>query len=169
MKKLLILPTILFPYMVCLCLGYGFVCSFFDTTIAILAIASLVLLVASFVCNIIYFFTTKNITSAQLLKTAFLIKILHIPTYVAIYLLGLMMGLMFFMTSPFILFLVFVDLITLWLSGMISIYSLIRLLKDNSGISKALLIIALICQFVFCADIISLFILRISMKNKTVE
>ncbi len=168
MKKLLLLPTTLFPYTVCLCLGYGFIAqSFSNTTIEILGIFAFVMLVLSFVCNLIYVFATKQNSAKELIKTAFLIKAVHIPTYILIFVLGVLMGLMFFMTFPFILLLIIIDLLTLWISGMISVYSLAKSLKEGGLCSKPLLIVAMVCQFFFCADIISLFVIKIATKNNT--
>jgi len=166
MKKLLLIPTFVFPYMVCLCLGYGFIAqSFSNTIITILGVLTLVTLALSFVCNLIYIFSTKDATAAELLKTAFVVKTVHIPTYILIFILGVIMGLMFYMTFPFIMVLVLVDLLTLWLSGMISIYSIARALKEGGLCSKPLLITAIICQPFFCADIISLFVVQLIAKR----
>ncbi len=170
MKKLLLLPTILFPYTVCLCLGYGFIAqSFSNTTIEILGIFVFVTLVLSFVCNLIYVFTAKENTAKELIKTALLIKAVHIPTYILIFVLGVLMGLMFFMTFPFILLLIIIDLLTLWISGMISVYSLAKSLIEGGLCSKPLLIIAMVCQFFFCADIISLFVIKKAIKRNNTQ
>ena len=166
MKKLLLIPTTIFPYTVCLCLGYGFIAqNFSNTTIKIFGILSLVTLVLSLVCNLIYIFSALRNPAEELLKIAFIIKAVHIPTYILIFVLGVLMGLMFFMTFPFILLLIIIDLLTLWISGMISGYSLAKTLKEGGLCSKALLIIAMVCQFFFCADIISLCVIRIVIKR----
>ena len=115
MKKLLLIPTMLFPYTVCICLGYGFISrNFNDLPITVLAIASLVCLALSLICTTIYLIITKNTDPKKLLKIALLIKLLHIPTYVLIFIFGAMMGIMFFMTLPIILLLILIDLITLF-------------------------------------------------------
>ena len=166
MKKLLVIPTTIFPYTVCLCLGYGFIAqSFSNATIGVLGVFAFVALVLSFICNLIYIFTTKENTAKELIKIAFLIKAVHIPTYILIFVLGVLAGLMFFMTFPFIVFLIFIDLLTLWMSGMISVYSLAKSLKERGFYSKPLLIVAMVCQFFFCADIISLFVIKIAIKR----
>ena len=167
MKKLLLIPITIFPYTVCLCLGYGFIRQgFSNTTFEILGIFALVTLVLSLVCNLIYIFSTLKKPAAELLKTAFIIKAVHIPTYILIFILGVLMGLMFFMTFPFVLLLVLIDLLTLWISGMISVYSISKALKEGELCSKAILIISMICQFFFCADVISMFVIRSVMKKK---
>ena len=169
MKKLLLIPTTIFPYTVCLCLGYGFIAqSFSNTTIEIFGILALVTLALSLVCNFVYIFSTLRKPAEELLKIAFIIKAVHIPTYILIFILCVLMGLMFFMTFPFILFLIFIDLVTLWISGMISVYSIAKSLKESGLCSKSLLIIAMVCQFFFCADIISLFVVRIAITKRKI-
>ena len=70
--------------------------------------------------------------------------------------------LLFFMTFPFIHFLVFIDYVTIILSGMISVFSLIK----NTGKNTFLSVIAILLQFVFCADIMSLFVLNCITKKQ---
>jgi heme/copper-type cytochrome/quinol oxidase subunit 3 len=77
------------------------------------------------------------------------------------------LGFMFFITLPLILFLVIIDLITLWLSSMISVYAYCKVLKENRNHSTSLLIVSLICQFFFCADVISLFVTNIAVTRKS--
>ena len=168
MKKCLLIPTLIFPYIVCLCLGYGFVAqSFSNVTIKVVGILALATLVLSFICNLIYIFASKKEYATDLLKTAFLIKVIHIPTYILIFVLGVIMGLMVFMTLPLIILLIVIDLLTLWISGMISIHALIKSLKEGEMCPKALFVIALVCQMFFCADIISMLVIRIVIrKNK---
>lgn len=163
MKKLLLIPTAIFPYLFCTCLGYGFITGKLSGSIfAVFGISCLACCAVAIVCNIIFMVLSKNQDSKSLLKTVFILKLIHIPSYIIIFILGLMMGLMFFMTFPFIAFLVLIDCITLFLSGMISVFSLIKNITKNCVPS----VIALICQFFFCADIISLFVIRIISKKE---
>lgn len=167
MKKLLLLPTIIFPYVVCLFLGYMLIPNdITDTMYKVFAVFLIIVLAISFVCNLIYIFIVKDKSPYELLKTALLVKIIHIPTYILIFILGLIMGMMFFMTFPLIIFLVLVDLLTLWLSGIISIHSISKVLKETKSCSKPVLVFAIICQFIFCADVISLFVVKSLTKNK---
>lgn len=167
MKKLLLLPTMLFPYMVCLCLGYGFIAhGWSDAIFIIFGVIALIVLALSFVCNIVYIVLTRKSPAEELLKTALLIKLIHIPTYILIFLVGIIMALTFWMTLPFILLFIVVDLLTLLMSGMISIYSLITALRCEGLCSKKLLGIALACQFFYCADIISLLVVKGAIKKK---
>jgi len=166
MKKLLLIPTLIFPYMVCLCLGV--VLNFNNipnTTVEIFGVVLLFLYLISFICNLVYILTTRAESYDVLLKNAIIIKLFHIPTYVAIFILGFFMGLMFIMTFPLNMVLVNIDLLTLWISGMISIYSIAKSLKTCEFCSKPILIIAIICQFFFCLDIITLLVVITTIKK----
>lgn len=162
MKKLLLIPTAIFPYLICLCLGYGFFSGNFNNpTISVLAIFCLVCGVLAPVGNIVFMILSRKISAESLIKTALVLKTLHILPYILIFILGVLMGTMFFMTLPFIIFLVLIDYITLFFSDMISVFALIKNAKNNTILS----VFAIVCQFVFCADIISLFVLHIISKK----
>ncbi len=166
MKKVLLLPTILFPYVFCTAVGSYFISpNSASVIIPVLSIILLFTLLLSLVCNIIFMAKTK--TANELLKAALVIKLLHIPTFILIFVFGIILGFMFFMTLPLILFLVVIDLITLFLSGMISVYAYIKALNEVHSYSTSVLIISLICQFFFCADVISLFVTNILVKKKS--
>lgn len=72
------------------------------------------------------------------------------------------MGFMFFMTLPFIIFLIFIDCVTMFLSGMISVFALVKKMKTD----EVPAIICTICQFFFCADIISLLVVYCDSNEK---
>lgn len=163
MKKLLLLPTALFPYIVCLLIAgmFGGGESAFRT----LGIACLVCLGLAFVCNILFMAVSRNQAARSLLKTALILKAIHIPSYVLIFGLGLGSGISIIMTFPLVLFLVLMDSVTLFLSGMVSVYALVRNVQNQ----KVLSVVGLICQFFFCADVISLFVLNMNAKREGIE
>lgn len=159
MKKLLLLPTALFPYTVCLLIASMFGGG--ESAVRTLGIACLVCLGLAFVCNIGFMAVSREQDARSLVKTALILKAIHIPSYVLIFLLGLGLGISIIMTFPLVLFLVLTDAVTLFLSGMISVYALVR----NAGNQKVLSVVGLICQFFFCADVISLFVLNMNAKR----
>lgn len=163
MKKLLLIPTAAFPYL-CALLAYGLVSGPFsqDPVIEVLEVACVASFGLGFMCNIIFAIISRSHEPKSLLKTALILKIIHIPTYILIFVLGLIMGLMFFMTFPFIIFLVIIDYITLFLSGMVSVFSIVKNAKNNIALS----VVAVILQFVFCADIISLIVIICTAKGE---
>ncbi len=162
MKKLLLLPVALYPYLFILWLAImNFLASTEQTPLAL--VISFIFLALPTVCNIIYMVLSRKEDAHKLLGQALLVKVIHIPSYVLIYLFGLGASLMIFMTFPLIIFLVLFDFLILLSSSMISIFALAK----NARNMPALSIIALVLQHTFCADIISLFIVRrISKKRK---
>ena len=168
MKKTLLLPTMLFPYLIILLFvlffgmgeaGYGAFQGKFLDNIAVVGIGLLAYIVLAAVLNIVYLMGTRKEDYADRLKAALLVKCVQIPAYVLIFLFGLLLGMMFFMTLPLILLLVITDYITLWLGNMVSIPALLKGMKEKSA-KPGWLIAALIAQFFFCTDIISLFVLK---------
>lgn len=162
MKKLLLIPTAIFPYIFCiggyLILQFGLS----DYFVAIWGCFLLICAVLAIAFNIAFIVCSRKQQPTELLKTALILKLIHIPTYVLIYILGFFMGLMFFMTFPLILFLVFVDGVTLVLSSIISVYALIKNLKNNATIS----ILSILCQIIFCVDVIALTIVFFATKRQ---
>ena len=163
MKKLLFLiPTVIFPYLFCGGLLIGFGAGWGDAFVKIWAIILVACVALSLVFNVIYMVLSRKQDAHHLVKVALIIKLLHIPTYALIFVFGLLMGFMFIMTFPFILFLVYIDCLTMVLSGMISVFALIKSFKNNRLVS----ILTLVCQPFFCVDIISLFIANCILKKQ---
>ena len=163
MKRFLLIPTVIFPYIFCIG-GYLFLqFGFNDFYVTIWGYCLLICAVLAIALNIVFMVCSRNQQAIDVLKTSLILKLIHIPTYVLIYIIGLFMGFMFFMTFPLILFLVFIDYVTLILSSMISVFALIKNLKNNKGIS----ILALLCQIFFCVDVIALTIAFFTIKKQT--
>lgn len=170
-KFWLLIPTALFPYVIVgAFLVLNLIPEKFMNTIMInsdfLGIVFAVLFVLSIICNILYIALPKTTDARKILKAALIIKCIHIPTYIVIFLYGLGLGLMFFMTLPFIIILVFIDLLTLFLSNFISIYALAQSIKQKSFGNNAAPITAIVCQFFFCADLISMIVAFCLCKKK---
>ena len=174
-KKLLLIPTTVFPYIFIAFTVFFFIFSnnpnsllyISQDNIIFVPIGFTIIVFLSFILNIIFIVMSKSDDSSKILTTALIIKCVQIPAYIAIFLFGLLLSLMIFMTVPLILILILIDLITLFLSSMISIYSIIKVLKEKKSKKKALPVIAIICQFFFCVDVLSLIILKLTlMDNK---
>ena len=161
MKKLLLIPAMLFPYSFVLggiaSDGYANIDSDLEAYILIGLFFILPL-----VCNIAFIVFSRKDDPYKLISSALIIKLVHIPSYVIIFVMGLISSLMIFMTLPLILMLILFDYIVLITSSFISVFALAKNIKEK----KTLSILALICQFFFCADIISLFVLWIISKNQ---
>ena len=103
-------------------------------------------------------------------KTAFfnmLIKLVQIPAYLAIFVLGVLFFLTIF-TYAFSVFFVLFDCITIFLTGLVGLTANLRLYKERkcSGSFAAL---NSVCQFVFCIDVISAVIVYICSRKEPVQ
>ena len=161
MKKLLLLPAMLFPYSFVLggILSDGFANVDSDLEAYILIGLFFIL---PLVCNMAFIILSRKDDPYKLISSALIVKLVHIPSYVIIFVMGLISSLMIFMTLPLILMLILFDYIVLITSSFVSVFALAKNIKEK----KTLSILALICQFFFCADVISLFVLWIISKNQ---
>ncbi len=170
-KFWLLIPTALFPYVIVgvflfLILVPEKIMNTIMVNSDVLWIAIAVWFILSIICNILYIALPKTTDARKILKAALIIKCIHIPTYIVIFLYGLGLGLMFFMTFPFIIVLIFIDLLTLFLSNFISIYALAQSIKQKSFANNAAPITAIVFQFFFCADLISMIVAFCLCKKK---
>ena len=154
MKKLLLLPTMLFPYF--------FVLGEFEDNLQLeeILIFGGLFLALSLICNVLYMVLARNEDPRKLMGGALLVKLIHIPAYVMIFFYGAVASLMFFMALPLIIMYVIFDYIVLLLSSSLSVFGLVKNMKNNEAFST----VALFCQFVFCVDVISLLVVWIHSK-----
>ena len=86
-------------------------------------------------------------------KAAMTVKIIQIPAYIAIFVLGVLLAITLF-TMPFVILLLISNVVTLILSGALVITSVVLSVKKYKlDTSDAVLYIVL--QFVFCADVVA--------------
>ncbi len=157
MKKWLLVPAMAFPY----ALVVGLVLSLGFGDYALFVYVGLFLLLP-LACNIAFCISAKNADPYELVRMALLVKLLHIPSYIIVFLFGAGASLMFIFTFPLILAAIIFDCITLFISSTISVFALAKNIKNN----KKLSLIALVCQFFFCADVISLLVLDHILKKQ---
>lgn len=105
MKKLLLIPTALFPYAISLFLFCFFKSEADISALTYLIVSCVVCACLALACNVVFLLLSREDSAEGLCKTALILKAIHIPAYVAIFFLGLILGFMFFMTLPIILFL----------------------------------------------------------------
>ena len=158
MKKLLLIPAMLFPYY--FVLGFFFSEGYANGDSATFALV--LFWVLPFACNITFIVLSRKDDPYKLIQSALIVKLVHIPSYVIIFVMGLLSSLMIFMTLPLILLFIVFDYMILITSSFISVFALSKNIKKNKIIS----VLALICQFFFCADVISLFVLWLISKNQ---
>lgn len=159
-KKLLpFLFTLIYPYcvvMALICLFTGlWMESVFNNDILILILVLGLISFAAFISVIIgsVFRLVKKTPSSDLLQINMVIKLIHIPAYIAIFLFGLLCMLTIF-TVGISFVLVIYDVLAILFSGMIGLVGVIQAFREKKlSLGKA--VTHGIFQFVFCIDVIS--------------
>ncbi len=105
---------------------------------------------------------TNKRKSLEMLRINMIVKLIHVPAYLCIFVVGLGCMLTIFTFGITIIF-ILLDLMTIVLSGLIGLGGILRSLRENKISIKAAVIHG-IFQFVFCADIISSIVLYRTVK-----
>ncbi len=158
MRKLLLLPTLILPYMVVLESLIP------ELPLKINLFILFFVFIAAVICNIV-FVATSNESPKQLVIYALVIKLAQIPAYILIFVVGLFSLAMAFMLAPVFIALVIFDVFSLLVNGIVSVYAVVRSLENTDGLSKSRIIITAVCQYVFCIDVIMLLLFRIRIKQ----
>lgn len=158
-KYLQFLLIALFPYLIvfaliCMFTGY-FMDTVFQNNVYSLLLILIVLYVVALVCAVTVFITSlaKKRRILEVLRINMIMKLIHIPAYLFIFVVGLFSMITIF-TFGITIVLIILDGMTIVLSGLIGLGGVIRSLRENK-ISMKVAVIHGILQFVFCADIIS--------------
>jgi hypothetical protein len=116
-------------------------------------------------------FLIRNIAKArkakELLRINMIVKLIHVPAYLFIFLMGLGFTITIF-TIGISVVLMILDGMTIFLTGMIGLGGVIRSLRE-SKLSKRSAVTHGILQFIFCADIISSIIIYRRVKNSDLD
>lgn len=169
MKKLiLLLPCTIFPYSLFMGL-YHFIKGMGNLGESFSFLPWL--FIVSFICNVIFLVLSihQKWDCKKIALLNMVIKIVQIPAYVAVFLLGVFSFGALFTIGLAVVFFLF-DCASIFLSGLIGITSVIRCYTDRI-ISKRFSIINGLLQFVFCADVISSIIIfmQANCKHKPVS
>ena len=158
-RNFLLVPVVVFPYLilfaiVCIFSGY-FMDSLFQNNALLLLFALLIFYIVALACTVVSFITgiAKKKSGLALFRASMIIKLLHIPSYVLIFIIGLLCLITIF-TFAITIVLMILDCMTIFLTGLIGLCGIIRSFKENK-LSKNEAIIHGVLQFVFCADVIS--------------
>lgn len=170
MKKiLLLLPTILFPYFLLFtmfCIFTGFLMEeLFNNFFLYILIYMFFYFIFALVCNIIYISLSfkKKWDKKEVLKINMIIKIVQIPAYIAIFVLGLIFMLTLF-TIGFSIFFVIYDCLAIFLTGIIGVSAIISLKGENQKITT-FYFVNVFLQFIFCLDVISAIVVYASIDR----
>lgn len=177
-KKIwMILPMVLLPYLTLFALAiilFSAKCAFFEyimvsifhgnacNLIAALLLYYIIAALFSIVCFIAGI--RKGWNALPLAKSAMLVKLIHAPAYVLIFILGVLLASTIF-TIPFSVGLFLLDCLTLFLSGLLTTASIMNAIRQ--GVFKCKDIFwFFILQFVFCADVVASIVFYLKLKEK---
>lgn len=175
-KILLAIPSIILPYVLLLVLftilsGSGnpisrfIIEDIFSGNGLLLFLAFCIFAFISFVLNIIFFVLsiTKKWDELYLAKVAMITKLIQIPSYIVIFVLGVFFTITIF-TFVFSILMLFFDYLTLIMTGLINSAAVINASRKKA-VSFGKNIWIIILQFVFCADVVASIIFYIKIKN----
>lgn len=172
-KYILLLPSAIVPYSLLFalyCIFSGFLMeSLFRSSIFVVLLYISVLFVIALLCNIIFFALSisRKWPSEQIALANMMIKLIQIPAYVLIFILGVIFSISIF-TYAFSFFFVIFDFLTIFLTGLIGVSAVVRCYRDGK-VSEEFSVVNGILQFVFCVDVISAGTVFIKSKSKPIK
>lgn len=158
----------IFPYLIAfalICMYKGYLIdTVFHHNVYPLLLILIVMYVVALVCAVIAFVASlkKKRKILEVLRVNMIVKLIHIPAYLFIFVVGLLCMITIFTFGITIVLMIF-DGMTIVLSGLIGLGGIIRSLRENK-ISIKVAVIHGILQFVFCADIISSIVIYRKVK-----
>ncbi len=170
LKYLLLVPCLLFPYVLLLslaCLFRGGMEIFFAGNILYLLAAMLGYLLITLVCTVTY--TVLAIRhrwdAVATARASMIVKLAQIPAYVAIFVLGVLFLITIF-TMGFSLFFVLYDGLSVLLSGLVGLVAVIRGRRECCGRRPiAFWAIMGVLQFWFCLDVVAAIVVYAQAKQ----
>ncbi len=99
----------------------------------------------------------------SLTKAALIVKLIQLPAYITIFVVGVIFVLSIWMI-PFTIILFLIDSLTLILTSLFSLSGIIVSVKNGTFEFKEVILFAIL-QFIFCADVVSLFIFYKKLKS----
>jgi len=166
----LVIPALLFPYFVILSLATIFFAnksSFFSAIMEGIfrgnawyltaALTGFALIAAGMCVIFLILALRRRWEPCFVAKVAMILKLIQIPAYIVIFILGVLFLLTVF-TIPFTFALVIFDCVAILMSGLVTVSSIINA-RRMGMISKAEAVIFAVLQFVFVLDVISAVVL----------
>ena len=109
----------------------------------------------------------KSNDTLSLLRTNLIIKLIHIPAYVMLFIMGLLSTITTF-TIGFALIVILLDIMIIILSGLVGLGAISKAMMEKR-LSKEDVFLHGALQFVFCLDVFSAFSLYRKLKKETVS
>lgn len=114
----------------------------------------LFIILTGILTSVCFIISLKNKWDAYALaKTMAIIKLIHVPAYIAIFIVGAFCTLTVF-SLPFTVLLAVFDYILLIMSGLMTSSAVILALNQNPQLPKTYCLL-IVLQFVFCADVVA--------------
>ncbi len=163
MKYYLLIPAGIFPYVLLISLY----CLFSETLTPLFLIGVLFLLfLVAFICNAVFVslsmvqkWNAKGIALANMV-----VKLIQIPAYLAIFVLGVLFFISIF-TYVFSIFFILYDAAAILLTGLIGVAAVIRAHAEGRA-TDAFAVINGILQFIFCVDVVSSIVVYVRARKK---
>ncbi len=170
-KKLLFIPVVLYPYLVLLSallffggerffkipMDAGMISAFF-----IFVLSPSVVFWATIAILILC--TKKRFRPGEMSKWVMIIKLVQIPAYIGVFVMGLFCFITIF-TVAFSFLFFWADCFSILMTGVLGLSSIILDVKDKRAPLTAKTVILAILQFVFCADVVAAVIHYIEIKK----
>lgn len=170
MKKILLLiPTILFPYLLLFfmfCIFTGFLMEeLFDNFFLVMIFYLMGYFVITFALILAYIILSRirKWDPKEMAKINMIVKAVQIPAYLAIFILGLICSLTIFTIGFTIAFIIY-DIVSIFLTGIIGASTIMRLKVKNQRLASFYIINGIL-QFIFCVDVVSSFIVYNSIGH----
>lgn len=167
-KYLLSIPLILFPYWLLFllyCLLTGFCMETLFMSNGFLLIAALVVggLIA-FICTVILcvLAVAKNQDSLSMARLNMIVKLVHVPAYIAIFVLSLIFSITVFGIG-FVIVFALSDAFAILMSGLVGCVTATLSRRQKSGLTDW--IAYAILQFVYCADVVTCILMYCKIRK----
>ena len=173
----MILPVALFPYMALLALStiflstkhpvFRFLMESVFRSDALLLIGLMLLLgLIAVVLAVLYFVRAlrRRADALFLAKMAMILKLAQVPAYALIFAVSVAFVIAMLLI-PFAIGLYWVDLLTLWLSGLLMLAAVVNAVRQGAFRWQEVLWVVLL-QFVFCADVIASVVFYGKLRKK---
>lgn len=167
MKKIIpFIPLCIFPYLILLTF-YLLLSNTLGSGIFILIAAVLLFWVLVFISSVIMTVLNlrKGISAAQACKISMFVKLIHIPGYIAVFILGVLFFVSIF-TYAFSFILAIIDASLIFCTGLLGCASVIRSYLEGVLTKKQAMIYGIL-QFVYCFDVLFAVILYIKTYKHT--
>lgn len=102
--------------------------------------------------------------SLSLAKSAVIIKLIQVPAYIIIFILGVLFSITIF-TLPFVMAFIFLNCLTLISTGLLTTAAVINAVRQGVFKSEEVILLMLL-QIVFCADVVASIVFYLRLRKR---